>query len=75
MIDFQSRNKPAYAHTIGRMAVSDDDDLRRVKTEEGDWAMNSYLMTSADEGSAEHIDVILDSPNFWVKKVGDHAGC
>jgi len=37
--------------------------------------MNSYLMASADEGSAEHIDVILDSPNFWVKKVGDHAGC
>lgn len=32
-------------------------------------------MTSADERSAKHVDVILDSPNFWMKKVGDHAGC
>jgi hypothetical protein len=31
-------------------------------------------MTSADERSTEHVDVVLDTTNFWVKEVGDHAG-
>jgi len=33
-----------------------------------------YLMASTDEGSTEHVDVILDTPNLWVKEIGDHAG-
>jgi hypothetical protein len=28
VIDFQSRDKPAYAYTVWRMAVSDDYDLK-----------------------------------------------
>jgi hypothetical protein len=31
-------------------------------------------MTSADERSAEHVNVILDTPNLWVEEIGDHAG-
>ena len=74
MIDLQSRDKPAYAYTVWRMAVSDDYDLKsglKRKRRLG----NSYLMTPADERSAKHVDVVLDPPNLWMKKVGDHAGC
>jgi hypothetical protein len=31
-------------------------------------------MTSADERSTEHVDVVLDTPDLWVKEIGDHAG-
>jgi hypothetical protein len=31
-------------------------------------------MASADEGSTEHVDVVFDTPNLWVKEVGDHTG-
>jgi hypothetical protein len=73
VIDFQSWDKPTYTYTVWRMAVSDDYDLKsglKRKRRLG----NSYLMTPADERSAKHVDVVLDSPNLWMKKVGDHAG-
>jgi hypothetical protein len=57
MIDLQSRDKPAYANTVGWMAVGDD----------------YNLMTSANERSPEHVNVVLDTPNLWVKEVGDHS--
>jgi hypothetical protein len=31
-------------------------------------------MTPADERSTEHVDVVLDATNLWVKEVGDHTG-
>jgi hypothetical protein len=74
VIDFQTRNKPAYTNTVRRMTVRDDYDLRRVKRKTKLSDEKGYLVTSANEGSAEHVDVVLDSPNVWVKEVGDHTG-
>jgi hypothetical protein len=57
------------------MAVSDDYDLRRVKGKIRLSNEQRYLMALADERGAEHVDVVLDTPNFWMKEVRDHTVC
>jgi hypothetical protein len=74
MIDLQSRHKPAYANAVGWMAVSDDYNLSELNTRSNWIKKAGHLMTFADERSTEHVDVVLDSPNLWVKEVGDHTG-
>lgn len=73
VVDFDTGVEPADAMAVGGMGVRDNNYLEKLVQScyiiRGDIA---YLVTSFLKVYAQHVYVVLDPSNVWMKEIADH---